>query len=72
MKVVNKILEPFKGLNVIAYLDIILIMSINEDMHIQDVKNVCKSFGDANLLLIPKKSQIATPQAKFLGITLNA
>lgn len=71
VKVINKILEPLPEVNVVAYLDDILIMSQDEETHAQDVENVLQAFENANLLLNPKKCSFATSQAEFLGFTLT-
>ena len=71
VKVINKILEPLPEVNVVAYLDDILIMSPDEDTHASDVEKVLQAFEQANLLLNPKKCSFAVSQTEFLGFTLT-
>ena len=72
VKVVNKILEPLSEVNVLAYLDDILIMSPDEATHISDVNKVLLAFEQANLLLNPRKCDFAATQAEFLGFKLTS
>ena len=72
VKVVNQILAPLTDINVIAYLDDILIMSPDEVTHSSDVEKVLNAFEQANLLLNPKKCEFAVSKAEFLGFTLTA
>lgn len=70
-QVIQKVLKPYLGKFVVAYLDDILIYSPTFEKHLQHLHLVLQAFAKANLLLSVEKCQLAKTSAEFLGFKFS-
>ena len=68
---INKVLRPFLGKNVVAYLDDILVFSNTFEEHLHILNEVFRALKNANLKLNPSKCKFATNFCEFLGFNLS-
>ncbi len=71
-RLVNKILKPFLGVSVVAYLDDILIYTNKFSEHVDMLGKVLNAITKAGLKLHPTKCTFATKQCDFLGHSLSS
>ena len=68
---INNVIRAHLDKTAIAYLDDILIYSINEKDHERDVKEVLKCLKTANLLLKPEKCEFHKKRVTFLRCVIT-
>ena len=66
-RLMNKVLQPYLGKDLVIYLDDVLIFSRDFNTHIKAIDNCLAAFKRANLRLNPRKCTWATNSCEFLG-----
>jgi hypothetical protein len=69
---INDILREYLDIFVVAYLDDILIYSINEKNHIKQVNLVLKTLGKINIRINGPKYTFYAKEVEFLGYIMGS
>ncbi|QRV80898.1 Retrotransposable element Tf2 protein [Ceratobasidium sp. AG-Ba] len=68
---VNDIFKDLIGVNVVVYMDDILVFSRNREDHIKHVREVLKRLRANHLFLKPHKCHFFTTETSFIGIVIS-
>jgi len=67
----DKILEGMSGRNMAAYVDDMVVKSVESGYHMEDLKELFQGLGKYNLKLNPEKCVFRVKAEKFLGFMLT-
>ena len=70
-RLMDKILAPILGRNVHAYMDDMVVTSLEKDQHITDLEELFTMISKYNLKLNPEKCVFGVESRKFLGFLLT-
>jgi len=70
-RLVDKILAPMIGRNVQAYVDDMVVTSVEKEQHVADLEELFTTIARYNLKLNPEKCVFEVEAGKFLGFLLR-
>lgn len=72
MSIMNQVLRPFIGKNVVVYFNDILIFSATLDAHFNHLREVLLVLREQKLYLTQHKCEFGFPEVLFLGYVFSA